>query len=112
MTWTSSFQKCAEIIVAHLGYLNYTQYRVTVGFEHLNQPIKDMNFTVSVPCSQRPASVTPLLGGLMHQGLVQFISENQLKCVELKNRLIKQPGHWRSQGALSQPAIPRLASCL
>ncbi|XP_052025436.1 transmembrane protein 181 isoform X1 [Apodemus sylvaticus] len=37
--------KCAEIIVAHLGYLNYTQYRVTVGFEHLNQPIKDMNFT-------------------------------------------------------------------
>ena len=78
--------------MAHLGYLNYTQYRVTVGFEHLNQPIKDMNFTVSVPCSQRPASVTPLLGGLMHQGLVQFISENQLKCVELKNRLIKQPG--------------------
>lgn len=51
VTWTSSFQKCAEIIVAHLGYLNYTQYRVTVGFEHLNQPIKDMNFTVSV----RPA---------------------------------------------------------
>ncbi|XP_032750634.1 transmembrane protein 181 isoform X3 [Rattus rattus] len=37
--------KCAEIIVAHLGYLNYTQYRVTVGFEHLNQPIKEMNFT-------------------------------------------------------------------
>ncbi|ERE85016.1 transmembrane protein [Cricetulus griseus] len=37
--------KCAEIIVAHLGYLNYTQYTVTVGFEHLNQPIKEMNFT-------------------------------------------------------------------
>ena len=51
--------------MAHLGYLNYTQYRVTVGFEHLNQPIKDMNFTVSVPCSQRPASVPPMLGGLM-----------------------------------------------
>ncbi|XP_031207818.1 transmembrane protein 181 isoform X3 [Mastomys coucha] len=42
---THSCSKCAEIIVAHLGYLNYTQYRVTVGFEHLNQPIKDMNFT-------------------------------------------------------------------
>ncbi|KAH0521563.1 Transmembrane protein 181, partial [Microtus ochrogaster] len=36
---------CEEIIVAHLGYLNYTQYTVTVGFEHLNQPIREMNFT-------------------------------------------------------------------
>lgn len=42
-------QKCAEIIVAHLGYLNYTQYTVTVGFEHLDVPIKEMNFTVSTP---------------------------------------------------------------
>lgn len=42
-------QKCAEIIVAHLGYLNYTQYTVTVGFEHLNLPIKEMNFIVSIP---------------------------------------------------------------
>eukprot|EP00074_Homo_sapiens_P076097 XP_011534301.1 transmembrane protein 181 isoform X1 [Homo sapiens] len=38
-------QKCAEIIVAHLGYLNYTQYTVIVGFEHLKLPIKGMNFT-------------------------------------------------------------------
>uniref|UniRef100_H2QTZ0 Transmembrane protein 181 n=1 Tax=Pan troglodytes TaxID=9598 RepID=H2QTZ0_PANTR len=37
--------KCAEIIVAHLGYLNYTQYTVIVGFEHLKLPIKGMNFT-------------------------------------------------------------------
>ncbi|XP_044914240.1 transmembrane protein 181 isoform X4 [Felis catus] len=37
--------KCAEIIVAHLGYLNYTQYTVTVGFEHLKLAIKEMNFT-------------------------------------------------------------------
>uniref|UniRef100_G3UG85 Transmembrane protein 181 n=1 Tax=Loxodonta africana TaxID=9785 RepID=G3UG85_LOXAF len=37
--------KCAEIIVAHLGYLNYTQYTVTVGFEHLKLSIKEMNFT-------------------------------------------------------------------
>ncbi|XP_074189867.1 transmembrane protein 181 isoform X3 [Rhinolophus sinicus] len=38
--------KCAEIIVAHLGYLNYTQYTVTVGFEDLDLPsIKEMNFT-------------------------------------------------------------------
>ncbi|KAM9234529.1 transmembrane protein 181 isoform 2-T2 [Dugong dugon] len=36
-------EKCAEIIVAHLGYLNYTQYTVTVGFEQLL--IKEMNFT-------------------------------------------------------------------
>uniref|UniRef100_F7F3K4 Transmembrane protein 181 n=1 Tax=Callithrix jacchus TaxID=9483 RepID=F7F3K4_CALJA len=41
--------KCAEIIVAHLGYLNYTQYTVRVGFEHLKLPIKGMNFTVSIP---------------------------------------------------------------
>lgn len=44
-----SLQKCAEIIVAHLGYLNYTQYTVTVGFEHVDLPIKEMNFTVSIP---------------------------------------------------------------
>lgn len=45
-----SLQKCAEIIVAHLGYLNYTQYTVTVGFEDLDLPsIKEMNFTVSIP---------------------------------------------------------------
>ncbi|XP_004674218.1 PREDICTED: LOW QUALITY PROTEIN: transmembrane protein 181 [Condylura cristata] len=37
--------KCAEIIVAHLGYLNYTQYTVIVGFENLKLPIKEMNFT-------------------------------------------------------------------
>ncbi|ELW56021.1 Transmembrane protein 181 [Tupaia chinensis] len=37
--------ECAEIIVAHLGYLNYTQYTVVVGFEHLKLPIKEMNFT-------------------------------------------------------------------
>nr|XP_060473231.1 transmembrane protein 181 [Panthera onca] len=40
-----SLQKCTEIIVAHLGYLNYTQYTVTVGFEHLTLAIKEMNFT-------------------------------------------------------------------
>lgn len=45
----ASLQKCAEIIVAHLGYLNYTQYTVIVGFEHLKVPIKEMNFTVSIP---------------------------------------------------------------
>nr|KAF6463396.1 transmembrane protein 181 [Molossus molossus] len=38
--------KCAEIIVAHLGYLNYTQYTVTVGFEHLKDvSIKEVTFT-------------------------------------------------------------------
>ncbi|KAM8999389.1 transmembrane protein 181 isoform X2 [Sarcophilus harrisii] len=40
--------KCAEIIVAHLGYLNYTQYTVIVGFEDmkaLELHIKDVNFT-------------------------------------------------------------------
>uniref|UniRef100_A0A8C3VTY3 Transmembrane protein 181 n=2 Tax=Catagonus wagneri TaxID=51154 RepID=A0A8C3VTY3_9CETA len=37
--------KCAEIIVAHLGYLNYTQYTVLVGLEHLKLPIKEVNFT-------------------------------------------------------------------
>ncbi|KAG5205722.1 hypothetical protein JEQ12_018972 [Ovis aries] len=38
-------EKCAEIIVAHLSYLNYTKYTVTVGFEHLKRPVKDLNFT-------------------------------------------------------------------
>ncbi|KAJ8797185.1 hypothetical protein J1605_017413 [Eschrichtius robustus] len=38
-------RKCAEIIVAHLSYLNYTQYTVTVGFKHLKERIKEMNFT-------------------------------------------------------------------
>ncbi|KAM5324305.1 transmembrane protein 181 isoform 1-T1 [Glossophaga mutica] len=37
--------KCAETIVAHLGYLNYTKYTVIVGFEHLKVPIKKVNFT-------------------------------------------------------------------
>ncbi|XP_029452506.1 transmembrane protein 181 isoform X2 [Rhinatrema bivittatum] len=40
-------RKCAEIIVAHLGYLNYTQYQVMVGFEDLKSlsyPIKELNF--------------------------------------------------------------------
>ncbi|XP_074044040.1 transmembrane protein 181 isoform X1 [Macrotis lagotis] len=40
--------KCAEIIVAHLGYLNYTQYTVIVGFEDLKARkihIRDVNFT-------------------------------------------------------------------
>lgn len=33
----------------HLSYLNYTKYTVTVGFEHLKRPVKDLNFTVSTP---------------------------------------------------------------
>lgn len=37
--WHSSFcvpsQKCDEIIVLHLGYLNYTQYQVMVSFKGL-----------------------------------------------------------------------------
>ncbi|KAM8791860.1 transmembrane protein 181 [Rhynchonycteris naso] len=37
--------KCAEMIVAHLGYLNYTQYAVIVGFERLKLPIKEVIFT-------------------------------------------------------------------
>lgn len=52
-TYYVYLQKCAEIIVAHLGYLNYTQYTVIVGFEHLERPIKEMNFTVSIPADLR-----------------------------------------------------------
>lgn len=43
-------QKCDEIIVAHLGYLNYTQYNILVSFEGLEKlmvPIMNINFTVS-----------------------------------------------------------------
>uniref|UniRef100_A0A5F9CVJ6 Transmembrane protein 181 n=1 Tax=Oryctolagus cuniculus TaxID=9986 RepID=A0A5F9CVJ6_RABIT len=45
--------KCAEMIVAHLGYLNYTQYTVTVGFEHLKLPVKEMHFTVNSAVPRR-----------------------------------------------------------
>uniref|UniRef100_A0A670HM55 Transmembrane protein 181 n=1 Tax=Podarcis muralis TaxID=64176 RepID=A0A670HM55_PODMU len=37
-------QQCAEFIVVHLGYLNYTRYEITVAFENL-PPIKHYNFT-------------------------------------------------------------------
>lgn len=53
-------QKCAEIIVAHLSYLNYTQYTVTVGFEHLRLPLKDVNFTVSAADCRGSGSLVPL----------------------------------------------------
>ncbi|XP_053566818.1 transmembrane protein 181 isoform X2 [Bombina bombina] len=44
----SCAQKCEEIIVFHLGYLNYTQFEAEVGFENLKQlryDIKYVNFT-------------------------------------------------------------------
>ncbi|NWI84722.1 TM181 protein, partial [Pitta sordida] len=44
----SCAQKCSEIIVAHLGYLNYTQYNVFVSFENLNKltyTIQNITFT-------------------------------------------------------------------
>ncbi|OWK01912.1 hypothetical protein Celaphus_00019141 [Cervus elaphus hippelaphus] len=50
-------EKCAEIIVAHLSYLNYTKYTVTVGFEHLKRPIKEMNFTCLFAHSLRKFSM-------------------------------------------------------
>ncbi|XP_069866705.1 transmembrane protein 181 isoform X5 [Dipodomys merriami] len=49
--------KCTEIIVAHLGYLNYTQYTVSVGFERLKLPIKEMNFTCLFAHSLRKFSM-------------------------------------------------------
>ncbi|KAG8583415.1 hypothetical protein GDO81_008396, partial [Engystomops pustulosus] len=44
----SCAQKCDEIIVVHLGYLNYTQYNLDVRFENLNllkYPITAVTFT-------------------------------------------------------------------
>uniref|UniRef100_A0A8C4V3N4 Transmembrane protein 181 n=1 Tax=Falco tinnunculus TaxID=100819 RepID=A0A8C4V3N4_FALTI len=44
----SCAQKCSEIIVAHLGYLNYTQYNIFVSFEDLNKltyTIQNITFT-------------------------------------------------------------------
>ncbi|XP_077139396.1 transmembrane protein 181 isoform X1 [Ranitomeya variabilis] len=44
----SCAQKCDEIIVVHLGYLNYTQYNLDVRFENLNQlkyTLKAVTFT-------------------------------------------------------------------
>lgn len=34
-------QACDEIIVLHLGYLNYTQYKVSVSFRNLQDGLKD-----------------------------------------------------------------------
>lgn len=47
--FTLHFQKCDEIIVLHLGYLNYTQYRVKVSFKGLENSTYDFNvkFVVS-----------------------------------------------------------------
>lgn len=44
-----SFQKCDEIIVLHLGYLNYTQYQVLVNFKGIENITYDMKlkFVVS-----------------------------------------------------------------
>uniref|UniRef100_A0A672UD06 Transmembrane protein 181 n=1 Tax=Strigops habroptila TaxID=2489341 RepID=A0A672UD06_STRHB len=41
----SCAQKCSEIIVAHLGYLNYTQYNIFVSFEDLNKLTYIQNIT-------------------------------------------------------------------
>ena len=44
-----TLQKCDEIIVLHLGYLNYTQYQVAVSFkglENITYEIK-VKFVVS-----------------------------------------------------------------
>ncbi|XP_010705580.1 transmembrane protein 181-like [Meleagris gallopavo] len=53
----SCAQKCSEIIVAHLGYLNYTQYNIFVSFEDLNKltyAIQNITFTVSIKfCSSK-----------------------------------------------------------
>ncbi|XP_010113523.1 PREDICTED: transmembrane protein 181 [Chlamydotis macqueenii] len=48
MRLLSCAQKCSEIIVAHLGYLNYTQYNIFVSFEDLNKltyTIQNITFT-------------------------------------------------------------------
>ncbi|XP_015203957.1 transmembrane protein 181 isoform X1 [Lepisosteus oculatus] len=40
--------KCDEIIVLHLGYLNYTQYQINISFHNLSDlkyKIKEVNFT-------------------------------------------------------------------
>ncbi|KAM9019201.1 transmembrane protein 181 isoform 1-T1 [Guaruba guarouba] len=41
----SCSQKCSEIIVVHLGYLNYTQYNIFVSFEDLNKLTYIQNIT-------------------------------------------------------------------
>lgn len=43
-----SVQKCDEIIVLHLGYLNYTQYQAVVSFKGLENITYDIkvNFMV------------------------------------------------------------------
>ena len=48
----SYFQKCEEVILMHLGYLNYPYYVITVhfyGLEHMTYaPIHNIMFEVSV----------------------------------------------------------------
>lgn len=47
------FQKCDEIILLHLGYLNYTQYRVKVGFKGLENVTYDIGVKFVVSSSSR-----------------------------------------------------------
>lgn len=47
------FQKCDEIIVLHLGYLNYTQYRVKVSFKGLENIAYDIRVKFVVSSSHR-----------------------------------------------------------
>ncbi|XP_062344872.1 transmembrane protein 181 isoform X7 [Cinclus cinclus] len=56
----SCAQKCSEIIVAHLGYLNYTQYNIFVSFEDLNKlayTIQNITFTCLFAHSLRKFSM-------------------------------------------------------
>ncbi|XP_054252369.1 transmembrane protein 181 isoform X4 [Indicator indicator] len=55
----SCAQKCSEIIVVHLGYLNYTQYNVFVSFEDLKLTyyIKNVTFTCLFAHSLRKFSM-------------------------------------------------------
>uniref|UniRef100_A0A673HRF6 Transmembrane protein 181-like n=1 Tax=Sinocyclocheilus rhinocerous TaxID=307959 RepID=A0A673HRF6_9TELE len=41
---TAHQQACDEIIVLHLGYLNYTQYKINVSFRNLQDRIRNVTF--------------------------------------------------------------------
>lgn len=86
--------------MAHLGYLNYTQYTVTVGFERLNQPVKEMKFTVSM----RPAVPGRLpcqLVGYNSASYSLFWKIRFLVC-GTKNSSSKHHRSWRSRSTLGQ----------
>lgn len=97
------FQKCDEIIVLHLGYLNYPLYRVMVSFKGLEMITSDIHVKFVVSYSRRQC----WLSSCNRFWDVSFISSEVLTVLFwfdacLSGKHITRPFHkWRSGSVLS-----------